>query len=349
MLKYLSNDEPRHPRRSLRPGLLFGRLLGHHRLQARPDQRGQEEHAGPFSTSSGRPRSSPLINARDRPLRGLPPRARCSRKAIARPSTSSPPAERRRGANRSRLSADSSAIENITPQPAQDLDPGDRQARAQHRLPRDDGLHDALHRPLRHGLGHHDRLPQHRASRARPRWTSWPPASPRPSSRRPSGSRSPSRQSSATTTSRARSAPRSARSTTSPTISSTSCRGSSTRRSGEAPWTQASRRGDRSPISQINVTPLVDVMLVLLIIFMVTATVGQQGVTVSLPRAYVQGPRRLRGDRHRHHRQVPPGLRQLEARGPRPAQATRSSRSTPIGRTSPSSSRPTRAWPTATS
>ena len=49
------------------------------------------------------------------------------------------------------------------------------------------------------------------------------------------------------------------------------------------------RRGsDRSPISQINVTPLVDVMLVLLIIFMVTASVGQQGITVSLPRARSQ-------------------------------------------------------------
>jgi biopolymer transport protein ExbD len=46
------------------------------------------------------------------------------------------------------------------------------------------------------------------------------------------------------------------------------------------------RRGeDKAPISQINVTPLVDVMLVLLIIFMVTASVGQQGITVSLPRA----------------------------------------------------------------
>jgi biopolymer transport protein TolR len=45
------------------------------------------------------------------------------------------------------------------------------------------------------------------------------------------------------------------------------------------------RGGDRAPISQINVTPLVDVMLVLLIIFMVTASVGQQGITVSLPRA----------------------------------------------------------------
>jgi len=37
--------------------------------------------------------------------------------------------------------------------------------------------------------------------------------------------------------------------------------------------------------SQINVTPLVDVMLVLLIIFMVTAPIIQQGVQVSLPKA----------------------------------------------------------------
>ena len=37
-------------------------------------------------------------------------------------------------------------------------------------------------------------------------------------------------------------------------------------------------------ISQINVTPLVDVMLVLLIIFMVTAPILQQGVPVELPR-----------------------------------------------------------------
>ena len=36
-------------------------------------------------------------------------------------------------------------------------------------------------------------------------------------------------------------------------------------------------------VSQINVTPLVDVMLVLLIIFMVTAPIIQQGVEVNLP------------------------------------------------------------------
>ena len=39
-----------------------------------------------------------------------------------------------------------------------------------------------------------------------------------------------------------------------------------------------------SLVSQINVTPLVDVMLVLLIIFMVTAPIIQQGVDVDLPR-----------------------------------------------------------------
>ena len=38
-------------------------------------------------------------------------------------------------------------------------------------------------------------------------------------------------------------------------------------------------------ISQINVTPLVDVMLMLLVIFMVTAPIIQQGVQVNLPQA----------------------------------------------------------------
>jgi biopolymer transport protein TolR len=37
-------------------------------------------------------------------------------------------------------------------------------------------------------------------------------------------------------------------------------------------------------VSQINVTPLVDVMLVLLVIFMVTAPIIQQGVAVDLPK-----------------------------------------------------------------
>lgn len=39
------------------------------------------------------------------------------------------------------------------------------------------------------------------------------------------------------------------------------------------------------PMSNINVTPFVDVMLVLLVIFMVTAPIIQQGVEVNLPQA----------------------------------------------------------------
>lgn len=40
-----------------------------------------------------------------------------------------------------------------------------------------------------------------------------------------------------------------------------------------------------SNLSEINVTPLVDVMLVLLIIFMVTAPMMQSGINVNLPSA----------------------------------------------------------------
>jgi biopolymer transport protein TolR len=45
------------------------------------------------------------------------------------------------------------------------------------------------------------------------------------------------------------------------------------------------RPGAGGAMNQINVTPLVDVMLVLLVIFMVTAPILQQGVAVDLPRA----------------------------------------------------------------
>ncbi len=43
------------------------------------------------------------------------------------------------------------------------------------------------------------------------------------------------------------------------------------------------RRRGRAPMAEINVTPLVDVMLVLLIIFMVTAPLMTAGVPVELP------------------------------------------------------------------
>ena len=41
---------------------------------------------------------------------------------------------------------------------------------------------------------------------------------------------------------------------------------------------------ENRPMADINVTPLVDVILVLLIIFMVTAPMMQQGIDVDLPR-----------------------------------------------------------------
>ena len=41
----------------------------------------------------------------------------------------------------------------------------------------------------------------------------------------------------------------------------------------------------RKALSEINITPFVDVMLVLLIIFMVTAPLLQQGIDVNLPQA----------------------------------------------------------------
>ena len=44
------------------------------------------------------------------------------------------------------------------------------------------------------------------------------------------------------------------------------------------------RRRARAPISQINVTPFVDVMMVLLVIFMVTAPLLTVGVQVDLPK-----------------------------------------------------------------
>lgn len=41
--------------------------------------------------------------------------------------------------------------------------------------------------------------------------------------------------------------------------------------------------GNRQPLSEINVTPLVDVMLVLLVVFMVTAPLLTSGLRIDLP------------------------------------------------------------------
>ncbi len=48
-------------------------------------------------------------------------------------------------------------------------------------------------------------------------------------------------------------------------------------------------RGGRTVMSEINVTPLVDVMLVLLIIFMITAPMMQQGLEIELPETAASG------------------------------------------------------------
>ncbi len=49
-----------------------------------------------------------------------------------------------------------------------------------------------------------------------------------------------------------------------------------------------SRRSVPTTLAEINVTPLVDVMLVLLIVFMISAPLMQQGVQVDLPKANAQ-------------------------------------------------------------
>jgi biopolymer transport protein ExbD len=46
--------------------------------------------------------------------------------------------------------------------------------------------------------------------------------------------------------------------------------------------------GDSPPMSEINVTPMVDVMLVLLIIFMVTAPLITHKIAIDLPQAAAQ-------------------------------------------------------------
>jgi biopolymer transport protein TolR len=51
---------------------------------------------------------------------------------------------------------------------------------------------------------------------------------------------------------------------------------------------QKERRNRRKPMADINVVPYIDVMLVLLVIFMVTAPLITQGVKVDLPQAEAQ-------------------------------------------------------------
>lgn len=53
--------------------------------------------------------------------------------------------------------------------------------------------------------------------------------------------------------------------------------------------TSGGRGKSRVVMSEINVTPLVDVMLVLLIIFMITAPMMQQGLEIELPETAASG------------------------------------------------------------
>ena len=53
--------------------------------------------------------------------------------------------------------------------------------------------------------------------------------------------------------------------------------------SSHRPWRSKEQWSSNKPMADINVTPLVDVMLVLLIIFMVTAPLLTQGINIDLP------------------------------------------------------------------
>ncbi len=64
----------------------------------------------------------------------------------------------------------------------------------------------------------------------------------------------------------------------------------------------------RRPISEINVVPYIDVMLVLLVIFMVTAPLLTQGIDVELPRAPADPVKVVSPDR-------PPLVLSIDAKG----------------------------------
>ena len=54
--------------------------------------------------------------------------------------------------------------------------------------------------------------------------------------------------------------------------------------------------GEQKPVSEINVTPLVDVMLVLLVIFMVTAPMMFNGINLNLPKTAKSKPVKIDND-----------------------------------------------------
>ena len=113
----------------------------------------------------------------------------------------------------------------------------------------------------------------------------------------------------------------------------------------------------QTALAEINITPLVDVVLVLLIIFMLTAPVLQSGINVAVP--HTRSVNQLTAAAHRrHHRQEPerlPAGRQPQRRSrhadqpqrPHRAAAQRHEQTTPP--TAPSTSRPMSASPSAPS
>ncbi len=104
---------------------------------------------------------------------------------------------------------------------------------------------------------------------------------------------------------------------------------------------------DATPMSEINVTPMVDVMLVLLIIFMVAAPLMTTGVPVQLPKttaakvAQSQKPLEVSIDKDGHPfiakdgftpETLMPRLRQLRAENPDQVVLVRGDRDVPYGK-----------------
>ncbi|GEP10672.1 protein TolR [Methylobacterium gnaphalii] len=104
---------------------------------------------------------------------------------------------------------------------------------------------------------------------------------------------------------------------------------------------------DATPMSDINVTPMVDVMLVLLIIFMVAAPLMTTGVPVQLPKtsaakvAQSQKPLEVSIDKEGHpfiakdgftNETLMPRLRELKAQNPEQVVLVRGDRDVPYGK-----------------
>ena len=175
------------------------------------------------------------------------------------------------------------------------------------------GSDGAVRRPVRHGLGHHEQLPADRAVARTPSLAVVAPGIAEALFATASAWSPRSRRCSPTTSSPATSA-------------ATPTRLESLRRRvrrhplAAARGAGADGRGHRvhaaagaarhagarrcTPMSEINVTPLVDVMLVLLIIFMVTAPLLTVGVPVDLPKTEALADRRP-GRAAERHRSTP--------------------------------------------